>query len=695
MTSGGWRVVLGVILAPLLASGVEVADVDTSIGAIATKGYGGHGLGKTFPGACVPFGMVQLSPDTITGGDNGPGYSYHHPTIEGFSFTHLSGIGWYGDLGNIQVQPGLGPMRYFHPEETTQAGFYEVLLRDAANTNRPICRVAATALEDLGVLRFRYAVDAPRVLTLDLSRRIGELRRPKRFSEQRLDFLSDREFTGVIRCDHRDGGWGHGEGGVDYTVYFHAVASSPLVDRVQTGGNTNLFLTARFGGEPAEVTLAVRISYAGVPAAPTAADCDFGRTRDAARGRWTDALGAISVEGGTRRQHRTFATALYHALIDPRRLDGAPLPNGHVLRRTVFSGWDVFRSEMPLLCLIRPDDVAETIDAMCETVRSGARETLPRWDLFACPGGCMIGNPLIPVMLTADDCGIPLDRREMLRLAAATARTGNDAQLGYSPDSLSKTLEYAYADWCVARLAERAGDDALRREFDARAQWYRNVWDPSVGWMRTRTRNGGWLRWKGETVHRQGTVESNPLQQGWFVPHDVEGLIALVGGRERFVAKLEDFFARAPDDFLWGDYYNHPNEPSHHVPFLFAKAGRPELASYWTRRILDRAYSDTVRGLCGNDDVGQMSAWYVLAALGISPMCPGSGEWILTAPLFPKAAVRFPARGMLPASELVIERRGEGTRIIRIELNGSVISSPWLTTSQLLSGGRLIITTSP
>ena len=624
--------VIGAVLLPVAVCAADaerplVSCVDPMIGAIALEGYGGHGLGKTFPGAATPFGMVQLSPDTITGGDNGPGYSYHHETIEGFSMTHLSGIGWYGDLGNFQVMPADRPARFSHSNEVAKAGYYSVTLDD------PKVKVELWAYPwQHGIYRFTYPKNERSVLRIDLARRIGELSRAKRFSRQTLTIEDDHSFSGSIQCDHRDGGWGHGDGLVDYTLYYYANCSRPLTGGVVTGAPSNTVLRLEFPTEENEtIWMNVWISHESVR---KARELSYAKRRlNFNYNPWTRVFDKIDVKGGTDRERRIFATAVYHACLDPRKID---LPGQS---RTVFSGWDVFRSEMPFLTLFFPEVVTDTINAMMGVMESGKRDTLPVWDLFGCKSGCMVGNPLIPVIATAQEAGLDgVDYAKALDLAVKTTGKRGNLDCGYTPGSLSETLEYCFDDWCVGKIARRLGKDDVAARFRERAGWYTNCWCAAVGSMRARTKDGGWLEpWKGETGHWQGTVESNPLQQGWFVPHDVEGLARLMGGREKTVAKLEEFFEKAPDDFLWGDYYNHPNEPSHHIVFMFSELGRPDLTQKWTRRILEKAYNDDVRGLCGNDDVGQMSAWYVLAALGLNPMCPGSGRWILSAPLFPEA----------------------------------------------------------
>jgi len=631
-----------------------------------------HGFGKTFPGAATPFGRVQLSPDTITGGDNGPGYSYTHKTIEGFSFFHMSGIGWYGEFGNFQVMPGTLPKsRFDHADEVARAGYYSVRLKDVDVT------AELTAAKCAGMIRFTYGKAGEGSFKIDLARRIGELSRAKPHGRQTFRRVGANGFEGEIVCDHRDGGWGRGDGKVDYTVRFRGICSKMLDDCVETGGETCRVVRVNFPVKAGErVVLHVAFDFIGKPDWPIG--FDFDAMQASAREAWKMALGQFDVEGGSDRERRIFATAVYHALLDPREVG---LGDGFV-RRTVFSGWDVYRSEMPLLTLIRPDVISDTIRSMMETVTSGRRKTLPRWDIFGCDSGCMVGQPIIPVMAMAYERGIrTFDAKLALRLAMASLEEeSNDRKLGYTPDSLSSTLEYAYADWSCGRLAELLGEKEIANRYFAYARAYTNCWSSEVGWMRTRKADGEWLPWLGREKHGQGCVEANPWQQGWFVPHDPEGFIRLMGGRARFTAELDRFFSAVPDDFRWNDAYNHPNEPCHTLPFLWALSDAPDRVNVWVKRIRDAAYGDDPFGLCGNEDVGQMSAWYVLTSIGIHPICPGDGRWYLCTPLFDRVTVS------LGDGRAFTVQKGPSR-----QLNGIPLTRNWLTTAEITQGGRLTI----
>jgi hypothetical protein len=432
-------------------------------------------------------------------------------------------------------------------------------------------------------------------------------------------------------------------------------------------------------------------------------DFDFDAARARARALWQEAFDGVRFEGGTKDERAVFATALYHSLIDPRMIadadgrymgsDGKVYQSSSFTLRTVFSGWDVFRSEFPLLTIIRPDIVDDTINSMLRWNELGPRNTLPVWDIFGCLSGCMIGNPLIPCMADAWEKGIRGWPAETAwRLAEHTSSVRRNADCGWTPGSLSTTLEYAFDDWCMGKLADMLGKPDRARHYYSRAQCYTNCWSAEVGWMRARRADGSWLPWLGRKVHKnQGTVESNPYQQAWFVPHDVYGLMRLMGGECKFADELEAFFGGVPSDFLWNDYYNHPNEPVHHVPFMFPYCGKPWLTQKWTREICAKAYRNDVRGLCGNDDVGQMSAWYVLAASGLHPVAPGSGIWILTSPVFTKVSFRLDPNYYKGGTFTISAPKASAkNRYVRsAKLNGKNLDRMWLTTAEVSGGGVL------
>lgn len=731
------------------------AYVNPFIGASTSTEAAGvyHGLGKTFPGATTPYGMVQVSPNTITGGDNSPGYSYEHKTIEGFAFTQMSGVGWFGDLGNFLVMPTTGPLRkiagkedesitgyrshYDKSTETAEAGYYSVMLTDYG------IRVESTAAARSGVLRFTYPENPQSRIQIDLARRVGGTS-----TRQYIKVVDAHTIKGWMRCTPDGGGWGDGEGNTDYTVHFYArfskpltnygfwsadipdgwsrhkddVVSAPYLTRVSespviTGvdeleGRHLGFFTDFATTEGETVTLKAGISFVDMEGAERnfraeVADKDFDEVRGEALGSWNRELSRIRVEGGTADEKTIFYTALYHTMIDPRiytdvdgRYVGGDLKihsaGEGFTKRTIFSGWDVFRSQFPLQTIINPRLVSDMINSLTGMAEQSGREYYERWELVNAYTGCMVGNPALSVIADAYVKGIrTFDAEKALRYSVNTsARFGNDL-LGYTASSvgISHTLEYAYFDWCVSQLAAGLGKDGDAVEFTRKSQAYRNIFDPEKGWFRPRNTDGSWMPWpkEGRILEWYGCVESNPYQQGWFVPHDVEGMVELMGGREAVLADLTEFFGKTPDDFNWNDYYNHANEPVHHVPFLFNRLGTPWDTQKWTRRICRNAYRNEVEGIVGNEDAGQMSAWYILAASGIHPLCPGGTRMEITSPVFDR--IDFALDPAYAAGEkftvIAHGNSSENIYIQRAVLSGREYPKCWLDFNDIAAGGTL------
>lgn len=420
---------------------------------------------------------------------------------------------------------------------------------------------------------------------------------------------------------------------------------------------------------------------------------------------WDKELSKIKIEGGTDDQRTIFYTALYHTMIDPRDFsdvtgeyiggDGQKHKAESFTKRTVFSGWDVFRSQFPLQNIINPQVVNDVVNSFITLAEENGSEVFERWEFLNAYSGCMIGNPAIAVVLDAWKKGIRgYDVGKAYRFAHNTAdRIGHHPGQGYSPGSISETLEYAYFDWCVGEFASALGNAADAAEYKSRGQAYRKIWDDEKQWFRVRNADGSWAEWpeKGRLQEWYGCVECNPYQQGWFVPHDVDGMVELMGGTEKTVADLEEFFENTPREFYWNAYYNHANEPVHHVPFLFNRLGQPWQTQYWTRVICQDAYKNSVIGLCGNEDVGQMSAWYILAAAGIHPVCPGELRYELTAPLFDRMEIKL-TPGYANADKFVISARRETPDACYIQsatLNGKPYNHCYINHEDIIAGGEL------
>ena len=719
-----------------------------------------HGLGKTFPGATTPYGMVQVSPNTITGGDNGSGYSDEHRTIEGFALTQMSGVGWFGELGNFLVMPTTGSLKliagkedgrisgyrsaYDKESEQARAGYYSVRLTDYD------IKAETSATPRCGYMRFTFPEHEQSRIQIDLARRVGGTS-----TAQYVKVLNDSTLVGWMECTPDGGGWGDGDGKVGYKLHFFARMSKPMtnygfwsadipdgtsrhrndVDSVPyleniarseiiTGQNElsgkHIGFFTEFPTEKNEtVDLRVGISFVDAEGAEKnyMAEIDgkdFATVAGEAFGMWNDALGRVRIEGGTPDEKTVFYTSLYHTMIDPRvvsDVDGRFMAgdnqvrhtDGSYSRRTIFSGWDVFRSQFPLQTIINPRLVSDQINSLMALAEETGNEYFERWELLNSYSGCMLGNPALPVIADAYMKGIrTYDAERALRYALNSSDKFGTTKLGYSPEpiSVSHTLEYAYADWCAGQLAKALGNEELAAEFERRGQAYRNVFNPDVEWFCPRKADGSWREWNPETSLTEewfGCMEANLLQQGWFVPHDVDGMVELMGGRDKVIANLDSMFARTPADMMWNAYYNHANEPVHFVPFLYNRLGSPWLTQERTRDICKKAYTNKVAGLVGNEDVGQMSAWYVLAASGIHPYCPGETRMEITSPVFNRVEFALDSDYSQGKTFTVIahDNSPENVYINRAVLNGKDYNKCYLDFADISNGGTLELFMSP
>jgi predicted alpha-1,2-mannosidase len=365
-------------------------------------------------------------------------------------------------------------------------------------------------------------------------------------------------------------------------------------------------------------------------------------------------------------------------------------------KRTIFSGWDVFRSQMPLQTIINPALVNDMVNSLVTLADEKDKNYLERWELLNSYSGCMLGNPAVSVIADAYAKGIRgFDLKKAYELSANSVEKFGNGDKGYTPGglSLSYTLEYAYTDWCAAQLAKAVGNNKDYEKYTQRGEAYKNIFDKDKGWFRPREENGDWAAWpdSGRLKAWYGTMESNPYQQGWFVPQDVPGMVKLMGGNAKVTADLNNFFEKAPQNMMWNDYYNHANEPVHHVPYLYNRLGAPWLTQKWTRAICKRAYHDGVLGLVGNEDVGQMSAWYVLSAMGIHPVCPGDTRQEITSPVFNKVSVKLDTRygkGKL-FTVLAVNNSAKNIYIQSAQLNGKPYNKCYIDYKDIAAGGTL------
>jgi len=747
-------VVAVAIMAPVMALAASLVDsINPMVGASTSVEYG---EGKTFPGAATPFGLVQLSPDTITGGDNGPGYSYEHKTIEGFSFLHMSGIGWYGDFGNFLVMPTTGKLktergiagsgdgyrsRFNHDTEIARAGYYAVTLDDYG------VRAEAAAAPHAGILRFTFPRNDQSRLQIDLARRIGGTS-----TRQYVKLVNDHTIQGWMKCPPEGGGWGDGVGKANYTVYFYAqfsrtvtncgiwsaeipagwarkrediesqryrdvVAAAKVLPGCKEMEGDHLGFYSEFSTTNGEVVeLKAGISFVDLAGAREnlerdIPDWDFATVQEKARGLWENVLNGVSIQGGAPGQREAFATAVYHSMLDPRAYsdvngnytgaDGKIHRAKDFTYRTIFSGWDVYRSEYTWLSLARPDVVNDSVNSLMQQAELSGNGYLPRWEIVTAESGCMVGDPAVSVITEAYRKGIRgYDTQKAYELCLQTVEYQGDngnhrkeyEELGFVPGSLSITVENAYFDYCAGRFAEALGNTNVAARLLKRSLNYRNLYDPAVGNMRAKNADGSWIKWEGATRYGQGCVESNPYQQGWFAPQDPAGLIDLMG-KDYFLDYLIEFFEKTPLSFGWNDYCNHSNEPA----YLFAYAGKPWLTQKWARTVMDHAYGPGVKGLCGNEDVGQMSAWYILSAIGFHPVSPVDGVYIIGSPLFDELTIKLD-RHYYRGKTFTEKTRNNSAQNMYVQsatLNGKPLERAWLRHSEVVAGGTLELVMGP
>jgi predicted alpha-1,2-mannosidase len=748
---------LGFSTAPVLYAQNLASYVNPFIGASTSTADAGvyHGLGKTFPGATTPYGMVQVSPNTITGGDNGSGYSYEHNSIEGFAFTQMSGIGWYGDLGNFLVMPTTGRLKtkagtisnseggyrsqYSKQSEKASAGYYSTELTDYN------VKAEMTAAPHSGILRFTFPKNSQSRIQIDLARRVGGTS-----TLQYIKVVDGYTIQGWMKCTPDGGGWGNGDGHADYVVYFYAKFSKPLKDfgvwsadipdgwvrkREEVGsdkyqdkvanaailrgikekqGKHLGFYTEFATREGEQVLMKSGISFVSIAGAKNnllaeIKDWNFDAVHQRAVVQWDKALAKVSIQGGTTDQKKVFYTALYHTMIDPRIIsdvdgkypggDGKAHQTSAFKKRTIFSGWDVFRSQMPLQTIINPSLVNDLVNSMVTLADQKQKNYFERWELLNAYTGCMLGNPMTSVFVDAYAKGIRnYDITKAYALSVGSVEKFGNGDRGYAPGSIgiAQTLEYAYNEWCVAELAKWLKHPADEQKYAVRSLSYQNIFDKDKGWFRPKDENGKWIAWpdSGRMTQWYGTFETNPYQQGWFVPHDIKGMVQLMGGKEKVLADLDNLFAKTPDNMMWNDYYNHANEPVHHVPFLYNRLGRPWLTQKWTREICRRAYKNSVEGLVGNEDVGQMSAWYVLAATGLHPVCPGDTRQEITSPVFEKVTFKLDPNYAKGQTFTILAKNNSLTNIYiqSARLNGRAYNKCYLDYKYLVAGGTLELT---
>lgn len=692
-------------------------------------GTGGHG--HTFPGATRPFGMVQLSPDTrLTGWDGCSGYHYSDSIIYGFSHTHLNGTG-ISDYGDILLMPTVGEVflnaldngspnkgyasRFQHRFEKASPGFYSVKLDDDD------VFVELTATARAGLHRYTYPATDEANIILDLTHR-----------DEVLD--SGLRITGpnTISGWRRSKGWAKNQ-----IVYFAIEFSHPmisygialddkLVPNLTEARGRNVKAYFRFSTKRAQqVVVRVGISAVDTNGAwlNLAAELNhksFETVKAEAAAEWNAELSKIAVTGGSKAQLTTFYTALYHALLTPNLfMDADGRYRGRDLEihqaqdfanYTVFSLWDTFRAAHPLYALIDQKRTRDFIKTFLVQYEQGGR--LPVWELAANETDTMIGYHAVSVIADAAAKGIGgFDLEKAFAAMKHSAELKQQRGLGAYIDngfiatedereSVSKVLEYAYDDWCIAQVARMLGHNDDYRRYLARAQSYRNMFDPVSGFMRPRS-NGGWVEPFDPREVTFAFTEANSWQYTFFAPQDVSGLMQLMGGPRAFARKLDQLFAaesrttgrdQADITGLIGQYA-HGNEPSHHMAYLYDYAVQPWKTQQRVRQIMDQFYRPAPDGLIGNEDCGQMSAWYVFSGAGFYPVTPGSTTYAIGSPLFPEVRFRFES-----GKSFVVKAHNVSAQNVYIQsatLNGKPYLKSYLEHGDLVAGGELVFEMGP
>ena len=693
-------------------------------------GTGGHG--HTFPGATVPFGMVQFSPDTrMNDWDGCSGYHTTDNTILGFSTTHLSGTGC-SDYGDFRFMPIVGEVKtdkgeeentasgyrsaFQHENEDAKAGYYSVLLDDY-NT-----KVELTTGDRVGMMRCTFPQGADAHLLLDMVEGVND----EFVYESWLQMESENAISGFRKT--RD--WAN-----EQYLYFYAEFSKPFKSHSFINMN-DAVEGARVEGEQVKAwfdfdaednePLVMRVALSAVDAegaknnlnAELAEnDFDFDALRQKAYDKWNTELKRYEVSDPNEANKTVFYTALYHCMIAPNLYSDADgRYRAHDLKvykserpvYTVFSLWDTFRSLHPLFSLMQRERTLDFINTFINKYETNPHHLLPIWELAANETYCMIGNHAIPVIADAYFAGIrDFDTEKALEAMVNSSRMdfrgmGAYMKYGYIPievegEATSKTLEYAYDDWCVARMAEDMGKTDIAKEFYARAQAYKNIYNPENQFFQGR-RNGGWMQPFDPAQVNFTLTEANSYQYGFFVPQDVNGHIDLMGGWDAYEAKLDGLFNASSD--LTGreqpditgliGQYAHGNEPSHNTVYMYNFVGKPTKTQYYVKKVMDDFYTDRRDGYAGNEDCGQMSAWGVFSAMGFYPATPAAGYYVLGLPRFERTRLTFENGKQF---EIIAKNLSEKNCYVKsVKLNGQPLERSFITFDEVHDGGTLEFT---
>ena len=721
------KLLLSVCAFSLTLATLQAGDLTKYVNPFIGTGAIDGGLsGNNYPGATSPFGMIQLSPDTSEAPNWGDasGYDYNRNTIFGFSHTRLSGTG-ASDLIDITLMPtssGRTSSAFTHDEEKARPGYYQVMLKDE-NINAEL-----TTTQRNGIHRYQYPAGKDAEIILDMDHSADKGSWGRRIINSQIRILNDHAVEGYRIIT----GWAKLR-----KIYFYMEFSSPiLTSTLRDGGRvhentavingTNLHGCFRFGqlnGKP--LTCKVALSSVSMENArqnmeQEAPHWDFDRYVAAADADWEKQLGKIEVKG-TEVQKEIFYTALYHTMIQPNTMsdvNGEYMAADYTTRKvannethyTTFSLWDTFRASHPLYTLLEPERVTDFVKSMIRQYEYYGY--LPIWQLWGQDNYCMIGNHSIPVITDAILKGIPgIDMEkayEAVYNSSVTSHPNSPFEVwekyGFMPEniqtqSVSITLEQAFDDWCVAQLAAKLNKDADYQRFHKRSEYYRNLFHPKTKFFQSKNDKGEWIepfdpyQYGGNGGHP--FTEGNAWQYFWYVPHNIQALMELTGGTKAFEQKLDTFFTSTYKSEQMNHnasgfvgQYAHGNEPSHHVAYLYNFAGQPWKTQKYVSHILNTLYNNTSSGYAGNDDCGQMSAWYVFSAMGFYPVNPADGRYIIGSPLLDECTLKL--AGNKEFCIRTIRKSPEDIYIQSVTLNGKKHKDFFITHQDIMNGGTMV-----
>ncbi|MEM6963823.1 MAG: GH92 family glycosyl hydrolase [Bacteroidota bacterium] len=722
ITLYGLYIIFSLLLFASCQSDTQKTENSPSLASYVNPFIGTGGKGNTYPGAAVPFGMIQLSPDN---GRNGwdwiSGYYYPDSIIAGFSHLHLSGTG-AGDLYDISYFPVSGDLkkaklddinqaatiysRFSHDKEKASPGYYQVYLEDYQ------VNVELTVTERTGLQKYTFEKDDKKVRL-----HLGYTRNWDKITESYVNIINDSTIVGCRKST----GWAK-----DQRVYFASVFSSPFTIEEQSNSGVrvagdslngkDILLVLDFSEK--EVMVKTGISSVSTQNALLNLESeqqgfDFEGIRQKALDRWEAAFQAVEVEA-TEDNVTQFYTAMYHSMLAPtlfsdvngeyKGTDGKTWQTKTHPRYSTYSLWDTYRALHPWLTIAAPDQVEGLMYSMLQFYDEN--KLLPVWNMQGNETNMMMGYHAVPVLADAVLKGFPVDQQKAYEAMKASAMQDDFGietykKLGYIPYeqgswNVSKTLEYAFDDWCIAQVARLLGKTEDYEYFSARSNNYRNHFDSATGFFRAKSQNSTWKdQFDPLAYHPEDYCEANAWQYYWYVPQNVKDLIQLTGGDQAFEKKLDQMFeiqqsTEEDPDWISGyiGQYVHGNEPSHHVPYLYQYVGAGQKTKQRVRQVMDELYTTQPDGLAGNEDCGQMSAWYLFSALGFYPVNPAEGKYILGSPEVQSAIIHLPHEKTFRIK--ANHQSAKNIYVKSVSLNGKKLEDFFITHQQIMDGGEMI-----